>query len=59
MFDVKTMKLIKTIEMPTGFSADGTYCDTFNDRVYIGSHPTKSLMVVDVGLIPLVVGRSK
>jgi hypothetical protein len=47
MFDVKTMKLIKTIEVPTGFSADGIYCDTFNDRVYIGSHPTKSLMVVD------------
>src|SRR6266699_3099449 len=47
MFDVKTMKVIKTIEVPTGFSADGIYCDTSNDRVYIGSHPTKSLMVVD------------
>lgn len=47
MFDVKTMKLIKTIEVPAGFSADGIYCDSFNDRVYIGSHPTKSLMVVD------------
>ena len=30
-----------------GFSADGIYCDTSSDRVYIGSHPTKSLMVVD------------
>jgi hypothetical protein len=47
MFDVKTMKVIKTIEVPAGFSADGIYCDTANDRVYIGSHPTKSLMVVD------------
>ncbi len=47
MFDVKTMKLIKTIEVPTGFSSDGIYCDSFNDRVYIGSHPTKSLMIVD------------
>src|SRR5205085_239721 len=47
MFDVKTMKVIKTIEVPAGFSADGIYCDAFNDRVYIGSHPTKSLMVVD------------
>ena len=47
MFDVKTMKLIKTIEVPAGFSADGIYCDTSNDRVYIGSHPTKTLMVVD------------
>jgi DNA-binding beta-propeller fold protein YncE len=47
MFDVKTMKLIKTIDVPTGFSADGIYCDTSDDRVYIGSHPTKALMVVD------------
>src|SRR5436189_735354 len=46
-FDVKTMKLIKTIEAPQGFSADGIYCDTSNDRVYIGSHPTKALLVVD------------
>jgi hypothetical protein len=47
MFDVKSMTLIKTIEVPQGFSADGIYCDTFNNRVYIGSHPTKSLLVVD------------
>jgi hypothetical protein len=47
MFDVKTMQLIKTIEVPAGFSADGIYCDTSNDRVYIGSHPTKALLVVD------------
>ena len=47
MFDVKRMKLIKTIPVPNGFRADGIYCDTSNDRVYIGSHPTKSLMVVD------------
>src|SRR3982750_4128119 len=47
MFDVKTMKLIKTIEAQERFSADGIYCDTSSDRVYIGSHPTKSLMVVD------------
>src|SRR6476620_1720019 len=47
MFDVKTMQPIKTIEVPQGFSADGIYCDTSNDRVYIGSHPTKALLVVD------------
>ena len=47
MFDVKTMTLIKKIPVPEGFSADGIYCDAANDRVYIGSHPTKSLMVVD------------
>src|SRR5689334_19222444 len=54
MFDVKTMKLIKTIDVPAPatpggpvWSADGIYCDTSSDRVYIGSHPTKSLLVVD------------
>src|SRR5215475_6289154 len=47
MFDVKTMKLIKTIEVPERFSGDGIYCDTSSDRVYIGSHPTKSMLVVD------------
>jgi DNA-binding beta-propeller fold protein YncE len=47
MFDVKTMKLITTIDVPERFSADGIYCDTSSDRVYIGSHPTKSLLVVD------------
>ena len=47
MFDVKTMQLIKTIDVPERFSADGIYCDTSSDRVYIGSHPTKSLLVID------------
>jgi hypothetical protein len=47
MFDVNTMKLIKTIAVPERFSADGIYCDTSSDRVYIGSHPTKSLLVVE------------
>src|SRR5262245_46605163 len=47
MFDVKTMTLIKTIDVPEGYSADGIYCDTSNDRVYIGSHPTRSMLVVD------------
>ncbi len=56
MFDVKTMKLIKTIAVPPlagasaggpVFSADGIYCDPSSNRVYIGSHPTKSMLVVD------------
>src|SRR5262245_31903125 len=47
MFDVKTMKLIKTIDVPERFSGDGIYCDTSSDRVYIGSHPTKSMLVID------------
>src|SRR2546430_3222965 len=45
MFDVKTMKLIKTIAVPAGFRADGIYCDNSDDRVYVGSHPTKSLKI--------------
>src|SRR4029079_4299260 len=47
MFDVKSLQSTKTIEVPQGFSADGIYCDTSSDRVYIGSHPTKTLLVVD------------
>jgi hypothetical protein len=50
LFDVATMKLIKNIEVPQGppaFSADGIYCDTFDDRIYIFSHPDKSALVVD------------
>src|ERR1043166_4527096 len=47
MFDFREMKLIKTIAVPAGFRADGIYCDTSDDRVYVGSHPTKNLMVLD------------
>jgi hypothetical protein len=47
MFDVKTMKFIKNIEVPDKFGPDGIYCDTFNDRVYVFSHPTQSAMVID------------
>jgi hypothetical protein len=54
MFDTKTMQMIKTIDPnadnPSAtpkFSADGIYFDPSDDRVYIGSHPTKDLIVVD------------
>ena len=55
MFDVKTMQMIKTIDPNEGvpprpapqFSADGIYFDASNDRVYIGSHPTRDLIVID------------
>jgi hypothetical protein len=57
MFDVKTMKLIKTIEVPDRFSADGIYCDTSSDRVYIGSHPTKSLLVGHLFAMASELGR--
>lgn len=54
MFDTKTMQMIKTIDPNEGnpapntqFSADGIYFDESNDRVYIGSHPTKDMIVLD------------
>jgi hypothetical protein len=47
MFDVATMKFIKNIDTPDGFQPDGIYCDTFNDHVYIFSHPTKSALDID------------
>jgi DNA-binding beta-propeller fold protein YncE len=47
MFDVATMKFIKNIDIPEGFQPDGIYCDTFNDHVYIFSHPTKSALDID------------
>jgi hypothetical protein len=47
MFNPKTLKLIKTIDVPDGFRADGIYCDAFNDHVYVYSHPTKNALVLD------------
>ncbi len=53
MFDTKAMKMIKEIDPNVGnpppntqFSADGIYFDPSDDRVYIGSHPTKELIVL-------------
>lgn len=47
MFDVATMTFIRNIDIPDGFQPDGIYCDTFNDHVYIFSHPTKSALDID------------
>src|SRR5438046_7641232 len=47
MFDSKTMKLIKTIEVRPGAAPDGIVFDAFNDRVYVFSHPTKDATVID------------
>src|SRR4051812_22312870 len=54
MFDTKSMQMIKSIDPNAGnpapatqFSADGIYFDPSDDRVYIGSHPTKDLLVID------------
>ena len=46
MFDTKTMKLIKTIDVGAA-QPDGIYFDAFNQRVYVFSHPTKDATVID------------
>jgi DNA-binding beta-propeller fold protein YncE len=46
MFDTKTMKLIKTIDVSDA-APDGIVFDGFNQRVYIFSHPTKNATVID------------
>ena len=47
MFDTKTMKSIKTIDIPNGVQPDGIVFDGFNQRVYVFSHPSKSAVVID------------
>jgi DNA-binding beta-propeller fold protein YncE len=46
MFDTKTMMLIKTIDVGNA-APDGILFDSFNQRVYIFSHPTKDATVID------------
>ena len=46
MFDTKTKKLIKTIDVKPA-APDGIVFDAFNDRVYVFSHPTKDASVLD------------
>jgi hypothetical protein len=46
MFDTKTLQLIKTIDVGAA-QPDGILFDSFNDRVYIFSHPTKDATVID------------
>jgi DNA-binding beta-propeller fold protein YncE len=46
MFDTKTMMLIKTIDVGNA-APDGIYFDSFNQRVYVFSHPTKDATVID------------
>ncbi len=46
MFDTKSMKLIKTIDVGDA-APDGILFDAFNERVYIFSHPTKNATVID------------
>ena len=46
MFDPKTMKVIKTIDVGEA-RPDGIVFDAFNGRVYVFSHPTKDATVID------------
>ena len=46
MFDTKALKLIKTIDVGAA-QPDGILFDSFNDRVYVFSHPTKDATVID------------
>lgn len=47
MFDTRTMKLIRTIDVAAQARPDGIYFDAFNERVYVFSHPTKDATVID------------
>jgi hypothetical protein len=69
MFDTKNLTMLKMIDAPAGaptvvppvpgFRGDGIYFDSFNDRVYIFSHPSKDAQAIDakdgtvLGIIPL------
>jgi DNA-binding beta-propeller fold protein YncE len=46
MFDTKTEKLMKTIDTADA-QGDGIVFDSFNERVYVFSHPTKDATVID------------
>jgi DNA-binding beta-propeller fold protein YncE len=46
MFDTASMKLIKTIDAGDA-QPDGITFDSFNQRVYVFSHPTKNATVID------------
>jgi DNA-binding beta-propeller fold protein YncE len=46
MFDTKTMTLLKSIDVGEA-RPDGIYFDSFNQRVYVFSHPTKDATVID------------
>ncbi len=46
MFDTKTLKVLKEIDVGDARS-DGIHFDSYNERVYIFSHPTKNATVID------------
>jgi DNA-binding beta-propeller fold protein YncE len=46
MFDTKTLKVIKTIDVGAA-QPDGILFDAFNERIYVLSHPTMDATVID------------
>lgn len=58
MFDSKSLQLLKSIPKDSAFGPDGIYYDSFNERVYVFSHPTHDAMVIE-GKDGTVVGRIK
>jgi DNA-binding beta-propeller fold protein YncE len=46
MFDTRTLTVIKKIDVGDA-RPDGILFDSFNDRVYVFSHPTKDAIVID------------
>jgi DNA-binding beta-propeller fold protein YncE len=47
MWDTKTLKLIKTIDVGEKTAPDGILADPFNQRIYVLSHPTADATVID------------
>jgi DNA-binding beta-propeller fold protein YncE len=47
MWDTKTLKLIKTIDVGEKTAPDGIMADPFNQRIYVFSHPTMDATVID------------
>jgi DNA-binding beta-propeller fold protein YncE len=47
MWDIKTEKLIKTIDMDPKCRPDGIMADAYNQRIYVFSHPTMDATVID------------
>ena len=47
MWDAKTFKLLKQIPADSGFGPDGILADSYKQRVYVFSHPSKSAGVFD------------
>jgi hypothetical protein len=47
MWDTKSLQLIKKIPADSGFGPDGIYADSYKQRIYVFSHPTKNTTVFD------------